>query len=69
MSWNYATWLNIVFLVLAAILVVRFACTGGLPMLRMMGGAPGQPAAGDRHQHHAMPDMPGGGEGRSAVRP
>jgi len=67
-SWNYTTWLNIVFLILAVVLVVRFARTGGLPMLRMMGGAPGQPAAGDGHQHHAMPDTPGG-EGRSAVRP
>src|SRR5262249_22677007 len=54
-SWNYTTWLNIVFLVLAAILVVRFARTGGVPMLRMMGGAPRQPANGDGHQHHAMP--------------
>jgi uncharacterized membrane protein YraQ (UPF0718 family) len=68
-TWNYTTWLNIVFLILAAVLVVRFARTGGLPMLRMMGGAPGQPAAGDGHQHHAMPDTPGGGEGRSAVKP
>src|SRR5262249_49962771 len=72
-SWNYTTWLNIVFLILAAALVVRFVRTGGLPMLRMMGGAPGPPEAGDGHQHHAMPDGPGGGEGRgegrSAVRP
>jgi uncharacterized membrane protein YraQ (UPF0718 family) len=39
-SWNYTTWLNIVFLVIAAVLVIRFVRTGGLPMLRMMGGAP-----------------------------
>jgi len=39
-SWNYTTWLNIVFGLLAAVLVVRFLRTGGLPMLRMMGGAP-----------------------------
>jgi uncharacterized membrane protein YraQ (UPF0718 family) len=39
-SWNYTTWLNIVFLVLAAVLVIRFVRTGGLPMLRMMGGSP-----------------------------
>jgi hypothetical protein len=69
MSWNYTTWLNIVFLILAAVLVVRFIRTGGLPMLRMMGGAPGQPEAGDGHQHHVMPDRPGGSEGQSAVRP
>jgi uncharacterized membrane protein YraQ (UPF0718 family) len=34
--WNYTTVLNIVFLALAAVLVWRFARTGGLPMLRMM---------------------------------
>jgi uncharacterized protein len=35
-TWNYTTWLNIVFLVLAAVLVWRFFKTGGLAMLRMM---------------------------------
>ena len=35
-SWNYTTVLNIIFLILAAILVIRFIRTGGLPMLRMM---------------------------------
>ena len=44
-SWDYTTWLNIVFLVLAAALVIRFARTGGGRMLRMMGGAPGSAAA------------------------
>ena len=39
-SWNYTTWLNIAFLVVAAILVVRFITTGGVPMARMMGGSP-----------------------------
>ena len=56
-SWDYTTWLNIVFLVLAAVLVTRFARTGGLPMLRMMGGGPEQPEAGDGHAHHATHDM------------
>ncbi|MFF2638996.1 permease [Streptomyces niveus] len=37
-TWNYTTWLNIVFLALAAVLLVRFWRTGGLTMLRMMGG-------------------------------
>jgi uncharacterized membrane protein YraQ (UPF0718 family) len=46
-SWNYTTWLNIVFLTLAAVLVVRFARTGGAGMLKMMGGAP------DAGHHHA----------------
>ena len=35
-SWNYTTWLNIVFLILAALLVWRFFRTGGPEMLRMM---------------------------------
>jgi uncharacterized protein len=35
-TWNYTTWLNIVFLALAAMLVWRFVRTGGLQMLRMM---------------------------------
>jgi hypothetical protein len=39
-SWNYTSWLNIAFLALAAVLVVRFVKTGGIPMLRMMGGSP-----------------------------
>ncbi|MEV4992910.1 permease [Streptomyces niveus] len=37
-TWNYTTWLNIVFLALAAVLLVRFWRTGGPTMLRMMGG-------------------------------
>jgi uncharacterized membrane protein YraQ (UPF0718 family) len=47
-SWNYTTWLNIVFLVLAALLVARFVATGGGPMLRMMGRSP---AAEPGHDH------------------
>jgi uncharacterized membrane protein YraQ (UPF0718 family) len=39
-SWDYTTWLNIVFLLLAAVLIARFTRTGGAPMLRMMGGEP-----------------------------
>ena len=48
-SWNYTTWLNIVFLVIAALLVARFATSGGMPMLRMMGGSP-DPGP-DQHHH------------------
>ncbi|WP_083976131.1 permease [Kitasatospora azatica] len=44
-SWNYTTWLNIAFLLLALVLVVRFLRTGGPAMLRMMGGSP------DAEQH------------------
>ena len=51
-SWNYTTWLNIAFLILAAILIVRFVTSGGLPMVRMMGGSPD---AGPEH-HHRSPE-------------
>jgi hypothetical protein len=34
--WNYTTWLNIVFLFVAVLLVWRFFRTGGPEMLRMM---------------------------------
>ncbi|OBH34914.1 hypothetical protein A5692_12665 [Mycobacterium sp. E342] len=50
-SWNYTTWLNIAFLVVAAILVVRFVATGGIPMARMMGGSPDSPDGGHEHAH------------------
>ncbi|MHB1596633.1 MAG: permease [Streptosporangiaceae bacterium] len=56
-SWDYTTWLNIAFLLLAAALVVRFARTGGGMMLRMMGGDPDQP---DAEHGHARRDMAGG---------
>jgi len=47
-SWNYTTWLNIAFLIVAALLIVRFVTSGGMPMLRMMGGSPDpQPHHGD----------------------
>src|SRR6185437_7616313 len=39
-SWNYTTWLNIAFLAMAVVLVARFVTSGGIPMLRMMGGSP-----------------------------
>lgn len=48
-SWNYTTFLNIAFGALAVILVVRFITSGGLPMLRMMGGTPDAEESGHRH--------------------
>jgi uncharacterized membrane protein YraQ (UPF0718 family) len=51
-SWNYTTWLNIAFLGLAAVLIVRFVTTGGVPMLRAMGGSPD---VGDDHHQHCHP--------------
>jgi hypothetical protein len=49
-SWDYTTFLNIAFLVLAAVLVIRFFRTGGMMMLKMMGGEP-EPVHGDDHEH------------------
>lgn len=51
-SWNYTTWLNIVFIALAAVLVTRFVRSGGTKMIKMMGGGPRQP----EHQHHEHQD-------------
>lgn len=51
MSWNYTTWLNIVFLAIAVVLVARFVTSGGLPMLRMMGGSPNQNPATTTTEH------------------
>lgn len=53
--WNYTTVLNIIFLVLAAVLVVRFLRTGGPAMLRMMSAShPGDQDHEARHRGHAM---------------
>ena len=49
-SWDVTTWLNLVFLVLAAVLVVVFVRSGSRPMLTMMGGSPD---AGHEHHEHA----------------
>ena len=54
-SWNYTTWLNIVFLLIAAALVARFVTSGGIPMLRMMGGSPD---TADQHHHHGATSDP-----------
>lgn len=35
-SWDYTSWLNIVFLIFAGVLLFRFIKSGGLPMLKMM---------------------------------
>jgi uncharacterized protein len=52
-SWNYTTVLNIVFLLLAAVLVARyFRKGGGLPMLRMMNQPMGE------HPAHGQPAAP-----------
>jgi hypothetical protein len=51
-SWDYTSWLNIVFLILAAALLIRFVRTGGVAMLRMMGGSPDSHDHMDAHVSH-----------------
>ena len=56
-TWDYTTWLNIVFGLLAMVLLVRFVRTGGVRMLRMMGGSPDSGHDGHgTHQDHAHQD-------------
>jgi uncharacterized protein len=54
-TWNYTTFLNIAFIVLVAVLVIRFLRTGGVQMLRMMDSPPspsdGQMAGSHSHSH------------------
>jgi uncharacterized membrane protein YraQ (UPF0718 family) len=61
-AWDSTTWLDIVFLAVAAVLLVVFVRSGGWPMLAMMGGAPdaghdhgghGSGAAHAGHEEHA----------------
>ena len=53
-TWNYTTVLNIIFLLVAAALLIRFFRSGAGPMLKMMGGDPGQPEDhADHDDHHA----------------
>ncbi|MFI9272993.1 permease [Kitasatospora sp. NPDC052896] len=61
--WDYTSWLNVAFLLLAAVLLVRFFRTGGSEMLRGMGGAPAAeptgPAAPGDHGGHGGHDGTG----------
>jgi uncharacterized membrane protein YraQ (UPF0718 family) len=55
--WNYTTILNIIFLVLAAILLIRFIRTGGLPMLKMMNKPMEEMHDMHNMEHHDMKGM------------
>jgi uncharacterized protein len=57
LQWNYTTVLNIIFLLFAAALLVRFFRSGGGPMLRMMGGTPGEESG--QHAHGTAHGMHG----------
>lgn len=50
--WNYTSVLNIIFLALAALLVIRFLRTGGLSMLKMMNTSTHQMDHHDHEQHN-----------------
>jgi uncharacterized protein len=65
-SWNYTTWLNIAFLILAAVLLLRFFRTGGRAMLRMMGGAPDTDHTG--HGEHGAPEDHAGHSDHAGLR-
>ncbi len=52
-SWNYTTFLNIVFLLVAAAALWRFFTTGGRPMLKTM-DEPTEDVAGQSHDHGGM---------------
>jgi hypothetical protein len=65
-TWNYTTYLNIVFLILAAALLVRFFRSGGRSMLSMMGGSPDAAEAGhDAHSTHSGAAADSGHSGHS----
>lgn len=51
MQWNYTTVLNLLFLVLAAVLVIRFLRTGGPAMLKMMNQPEHEMRHHEQHQH------------------
>src|SRR5207249_8530461 len=52
-TWNYTTFLNLVFIGLSVVLVARFLRTGGPAMLRMMRAVPGQ-ASAQGHEGHTI---------------
>ncbi|HEX3569288.1 MAG TPA: permease [Acidobacteriaceae bacterium] len=54
-TWNYTTVLNIIFIALSGVLLIRFLKTGGPAMLREMGGAASDPNA---EPHHCCADEP-----------
>jgi len=53
-QWNYTTVLNLIFVVVALALLMRFLRTGGLPMLKMMNRPEQEMAHHDMVGHHDM---------------
>jgi uncharacterized membrane protein YraQ (UPF0718 family) len=56
-QWNYTSVLNIIFLVLAALLVIRFLRTGGVSMLKMMNMPMGQMEHGSEQHEMGQHEM------------
>jgi uncharacterized protein len=56
--WDYTTFLNIAFLVITAVLSVRFLRTGGPEMLRMMEEAPADESAAHHEAQAGVPTAP-----------
>jgi uncharacterized membrane protein YraQ (UPF0718 family) len=61
-TWNYTTWLNIIFILIGIVLLVVFFRSGSGSMLKMMGGSPdathdhGSPEhSADDHSAHDQP--------------
>ena len=63
-TFNYTTVLNLVFLVLAAVLIIRFLRTGGPDMLRMMANPPAEAGPGDEFVCPMHPEVRQKGPGR-----
>jgi uncharacterized membrane protein YraQ (UPF0718 family) len=57
-SWNYTTYLNLVFIAVAALLVWRFFRTGGRQMLALMGGGPDDTSGHEHHHDHGEAHAP-----------
>jgi hypothetical protein len=53
--WNYTSVLNVFFLLVSALLLVRFLKTGGPAMLRAMGNSPADPMAEGHSCCHEEP--------------
>ena len=51
-TFNYTAVLNILFLLVVGLLTIRFLRSGGLEMMRMMGGEGGHEDHGGAHRHH-----------------
>jgi hypothetical protein len=62
-TWNYTTFLNLIFIALSVVLVVRFLRTGGPAMLRMMSGKPDLKDQPRGHATHEMAPRPSRSQG------